>query len=692
VGALLLASTSLVALAAVARDETTEQTGPTYTRDVAPILFKNCATCHRPGEMAPFSLLTYADARSHARQIADVTAKRFMPPWLPEPGIADYQGMRRLTDDEIATLANWAKRGAPEGDAADLPPKPEWKEGWQLGEPDLVLQFPEAYVLQAEGLDVFRNFVLPVPVEGTRYVRAIEFRPGNPRVVHHAVMGVDRTNGSRQLDMADEEIGFGGMKMGTAEFPDGAVLAWTPGHLPYPGSDDVSWRLERGTDFIVQLHLHPSGKPERVQPSIGFYFNDRAPTQQVSGIFLQSSEIDIPPGATDYTVEDTYKLPVDLDVFSVYPHAHYVGKDVQAFATLPDGTTRWLLRIKDWNFNWQDEYRFVEPLHLPTGSVVTMRWSYDNSTNNVRNPNSPPARIVAGNQTTDEMANLYLGVLPRNEGELRVLRESLLRRDLALDPGNWVLHYNLGLSLQTQGKLDDAAEHLRRAIELEPSNANAYTSLGNVLQLGGRLELAVATYQEALRIDPQHGEALFNLALAYQALGRHDEAIKVYRQALSKNPNDPEVHVNLGNALAAQGKHELALQHYAEALRVAPTSVEAHVNRATVLAELGRLEEAIAELHEAQRLAPDSPDVRRNLEQALKLKDELDQAYAMVQRSLALMQKAETYYAAGQLDQAVSTAEEALRLAQQAQADEVIQPIGERLEFYKRAKENKSGR
>jgi tetratricopeptide (TPR) repeat protein len=348
------------------------------------------------------------------------------------------------------------------------------------------------------------------------------------------------------------------------------------------------------------------------------------------------------------------------------------------------------LRIKDWDFNWQDHYRFVEPLPLPAGTVVTMRWSYDNSANNVRNPNSPPQRIQGGNQTTDEMANLYLGVLPRKAQDLAVLRESMLSRDLALDPTNWAAHYNLGLSLQNRGELEDAATHLRRSIELKPT-AEAYASLGNVLQLSGRHELALASYQEAIRLDPQHAKALYNLAMAYQALGRPAEAIDAYRRSLRIDPGDPEVHVNLGNALAAQGKLDQALQHYAEALRIEPASVGAHVNRATVLAEMGRLEEAIEDLREAQRLAPDSADVRRNLEQALALKDELEQAYALVQRSLALMQQAETHYAAGRLDQAISTAEEALRLAEQAQADEVIQPIGERLELYTRARGNKTG-
>ena len=679
----------LTAACAVQAGETEQR--PTYTRDVAPILFQNCATCHRPGEMAPFSLLTYSDARSHARQIARVTADRYMPPWLPAPGVAEYQGTRRLTDDQIATLRQWAKRGAPEGDPADLPPTPVWKEGWQLGEPDLVIEFPEPYLLQAEGVDVFRNFVLPVPVKGSHYVKAIEFRPGNPRVVHHSVMGVDRTNASRALDAADPEMGFGGMKMGNAEFPDGCFLAWTPGHVPFPGTGDISWRLEGGTDFIVQLHLHPSGKPEMVRPSVGFYFSDRPPTRHVSAIFLQSSKIDIPAGATDYTVEDTYELPVDLNVFSVYPHAHYVGKDVQAYAKLPDGSTRWLLRIEDWDFNWQDEYRFVEPLLLPAGSVVTMRWTYDNSANNVRNPHSPPQRVVAGNQTTDEMANLLLGVLPRNEQDLAALRESLLRRDLALDPNNWVVHFNLGLALQAQGRLEDAAQHLQRAIQLSPTNAKAYANLGNVLQLAGRLDLALASYREAIRLDPQYAEAMYNLGIAYQALGQTDEAIKAYRLALQITPDDPEVHINLGNALAGQGELESALQHYAEALRVAPDSVGARTNRASVLAQLGRLEEAIEELREAQRLAPDSADVRHNLEQALQLKDELDQAYAMVQKSLALMREAETDYAAGRLDQAVAGAEEALSLAKQAQADELIQPIDERLEFYRRARSEKPG-
>ncbi|HMB79677.1 MAG TPA: cytochrome c, partial [Vicinamibacterales bacterium] len=181
---------------------------PTFTKDIAPIVWARCASCHRPGEIGPFSLITYDDVRRHAAQIALVTARRIMPPWKPVAGKGDFQSERRLTDGELESLQQWIAVGAPEGDAASLPPRPNWNDGWQLGVPDLVVRMPEPYTVRADGTDVFRTFVIPIPVSGPRYVRAIEFHPGNARVVHHANLGVDRTRSSRQLDARDPEPGY----------------------------------------------------------------------------------------------------------------------------------------------------------------------------------------------------------------------------------------------------------------------------------------------------------------------------------------------------------------------------------------------------------------------------------------------------------------------------------------------------
>jgi mono/diheme cytochrome c family protein len=327
---------------------------PTFNRDVAPIVFENCAGCHRPGESAPFKLLTYRDVKRRASDILEVIGTGFMPPWLPEPGYVEFYGQRGLSGDEIDTIKRWVKGWSPEGDPADLPPLPSWPEGWQLGEPDLVVRMAEPYVLAAEGRDVFRNFVIPIPVEQTRYVRGVELRPGNPKVVHHAIMRIDPTSASQRLAERDPELGFGGMDMGSSEDPDGHFYGWTPGKLPFLSPEDLAWRLEKGTSVVLQVHMKPSGKREQVQPSIGFFFGNRPPARRLYPVLLNAAVIDIPPGVTDYVVRDVFTLPVDVEALSVYPHAHYLGKHMKVFAELPDGSEQWLVRIPDWDFDWQD--------------------------------------------------------------------------------------------------------------------------------------------------------------------------------------------------------------------------------------------------------------------------------------------------------------------------------------------------
>ncbi len=342
--------------------------GVTFNKDVAPILLQHCATCHRPiapnaakavfasGDPvcfggAPFALVDYRDARDHARQIADVTARRVMPPWLPDRGVGVFANARTLGDDQIATIERWVAAGMPEGNPADKPPAPRWPDGWQLGTPDLVVQMPEPYTLAATGSDVFRNFVVPVPISSTRYVRAIEFHAGNPQTLHHATLAIDRFGVSRKLDRADQGPGFAAMPDDRVE----NVYGWTPGKAPFLEPPDRAWSLEPGSDLVIQLHMLPSGAPQTIRPSIGLFFSDRPPSRTPLEIKLESKSIDIPAGRSDYAIEDRYVLPADIEVLSIYPHAHYLARDMKGVATLPDGTVTPLIHIRSWDFRWQDQ-------------------------------------------------------------------------------------------------------------------------------------------------------------------------------------------------------------------------------------------------------------------------------------------------------------------------------------------------
>src|SRR5712692_9286351 len=406
---------------------------PTFSRDIAPIVFRHCVTCHHPGTNGAFSLLTYEDVRPRATLIAAVTKRRYMPPWKPEQGYSDeLLGKRGLTDDEIATIQHWVAAGALEGDPARLPKPPDWNDGWKLGTPDLVIRMPDAYDVPLDGPDLFRIFVFPIPTDVVRYVRAMEFRPGT-RAVHHANMRLVETPTSRQLDEKDPEPGYDGLLAPTAHFPDGYFFGWTPGQLP-PASEDLAWRLNPGTDLVLQLHLRPTGRRERVQATIGLYFAPGPPRLTPAMLRLGKQNIDIAPGQRDYEITDSYVLPVDVDVHGVQPHAHYRAKEIKGFATLPDGTTKGLIAIRDWDFDWQDTYRFVTPVALPKGTTLTMRYTYDNSATNRRNPQLPPERVHWGQNSSDEMGDLWIQVVPRSRADLDVLvrefRQKVFREDI----------------------------------------------------------------------------------------------------------------------------------------------------------------------------------------------------------------------------------------------------------------------
>ncbi len=609
---------------------------PTFTRDVAPIVFEHCSPCHRPGESAPFSLLTYHDVRKRARQIVDVTQTRFMPPWLPEPGEPAFAGERRLSDRQIATLVRWVRAGTVEGDPDALPAQPVWTAGWQLGEPDLVVTLEETYVLPAEGTDVFRNFVLASGVSEPRWVEAVEIRPGNKRIVHHAILQVDRTPATRRRDALDPGPGFGGMELGHSLAPDGHFIGWTPGKMPFRGVAGGAWRLDPGTDLVLQLHLLPSGKPEPLRPSIGLYFTDAAPTIRSSVVGLYIEDLDIPPGDADHVREDRFRLPVPVDVLVVYPHAHYLGKSVRAWAELPGGGRTRLIEIDDWDFNWQDDYRYAEPVPLPAGSEIVLRWVYDNSRGNVRNPNDPPRRVRSGDRSTDEMGSLSLQVRTRDERDRALLAEATARDLLAVAPDSPRDLNNLGNALADLGRPAEALPYYHRALALAPDLDDVRYNLGIALAALDRPAEAIAEFRHVLRLNPEHAAAHNNLGRSLLSLGRTDEAIAGFRRAAELQPSLAVAHFNLGNALLSLGQHAAAAASYRTALRVDPGHAMAHNNLGTALHLLGRIEEAADAYRAALAREPDHVEAHTNLGIALAEIGRRDEALAHWRRALEI--------------------------------------------------------
>lgn len=385
---------------------------PTYNKDIAPILNEQCALCHRSGEVAPFSLLTYQDASKRAGLIAAVTAKRYMPPWLAEPGYGKFQHERRLTDAQIALIAAWAKAGAPEGDPKDRPAAPKFAEGWHAGEPNQVATMGSGHTVSADGPDEFICFVVPLNLEQDAYLRTAEFRPGNRRVVHHGVIYIDETGAARRLAGKDGSYPcFGGPRVAST----GIIAGWAPGQIQDAGDPDLTLPLKKGSDLVVQIHYHPSGKPETDTSSVGLTFGS-APKRGKTSVLMVDTNIDIPPGDSNYAVKSSVTLARDVQLVSVFPHAHLLCRDMRLNATLPTGEVRPLIWIKNWDFNWQGGYKLAAPLDLPKGTRIDMAYTFDNSDANPRNPSHPAQRVTFGEQTTDEMAVAFLGVvLPKPE-------------------------------------------------------------------------------------------------------------------------------------------------------------------------------------------------------------------------------------------------------------------------------------
>ncbi len=550
----------------------------TFNRDIAPIMFRSCATCHRPGEAAPFSLLNYSDAKKHARQIVDVTQSRAMPPWLPEPQELKFADELRLSDAEIHLIKSWVEQGEVEGNPADLPPQPKFVEGWRLGKPDLVLTANKPLTLPPSGTDTYWNFIFPVPIQETRWVKAVEIRPGDKRYVHHANILVDREGSSRKRE-TEPGAGFGGMEIrieSQAFDPDSHLLFWKPGTVPYVEPEGMAMRLDKGTDLILNTHLQPSGKPEVIQPSIGLYFTPHPATKLPMLLQLENdAKLDIPAGQKDFLVSDDFALPIDVELLAIYPHAHYLGKDIQAFATLPDGTKKTLIHIPNWNLNWQAVYRYAVPVRLPKGTTVSLRYVYDNSDGNPLNPNHPPARVRGGNRSSDEMCHLWLQVLPVNfdaaQGDPRmVLQEALARHNIEKNPGDFEAHYNLAAMLQAKDKIEDAIREYEVAVRLRPEDPVGNNALGAALVEAEHPAQAVGYLQMALKARPDYFEAHYNLGFALAGQNDFAGAVEQFRRALQLQPDDANVEANLGAALAQMGQLPEAKSHFEHALQIDP--------------------------------------------------------------------------------------------------------------------------
>jgi Flp pilus assembly protein TadD len=570
------------------------------------------------------------------------------------------------------------------GDLKDAPPQPHYDTTWQMGKPDLILKVEKPFTLPAGGTDVFRNLILPYPLKQTHYIRAMEIRPGAPQVVHHANVVVDRTANLRQQHPTDWQSGIPGMELfvdaGNRFEPDSHFLFWKPDTPVLVEPDGMPWRLDPGNDLILNIHLKPSGKPETLEAEVGLYFTPDPPTKQPMLLALErDDQLDIPAGDSDFAIEDSLTLPVDVNVLGAYPHAHYLGHDMQGWATLPDGEKKWLVWIRNWDIDRQSVYRYKEPIFLPKGTVLHMKYIYDNSAANPHNPNSPPIRVRAGNRSVDEMGHLWLQVLPVNTAAngpdpRLLLEEAWMRRRLSKTPADTIDMFNLAGALAGQNKFAEAAEVYEKELKLDPKNTRSLTALGAALEGAGQFDQARERYRSAIDIasptDSGGCDARFDLArlgvrraeyaeaekefrallaacaedaesrsglgAALLGAGRADEASREFRRALELDSGDFTALYNLGAMAADAGHADEAAKLLEASLRAWPGSPDAHEKLAAAYAQMNRLSDALTQLRAAAGFAPDDAKVHSSLSQVLDALGQSEEAFAEQKRALEL--------------------------------------------------------
>jgi Flp pilus assembly protein TadD len=591
------------------------QQTPTYRGQVAPILYRSCTSCHHAGGSGPFPLTTYAEVKRFLSVIDAATSTRYMPPWLPTPAHGDFADSRRLPDADLALLHAWIKAGAPEG-TGPIPIPPVYDINWQLGKPDLILEMDTPIAIPADGTDLFTNVILPNPLKGTHWVRAMEIHPGTPQVVHHANVLIDRTASLRRTH-PDWRSGIAGMDInvdsGDNFDPDSHFLFWKPDSTALVEPTEMPWRLDEGNDLVLNLHLKPTGKAETTRAQIALYFTDRPATEFPMLLQLENdAALDIPAGDAHFPVEDSLRLPVAVDVLGVYPHAHYLGKRMEAWATLPDGSRRDLILIEDWDIDRQSVYRLAKPLALPAGTVLHMRYIYDNSAANGRNPHAPPVHVRAGNRSEDEMAHFWLQVLPHTvpgQTELagrQALQRAWMENRLTKSPNDTLALYNLASLDLTTNQPARAIELFRQLLTLTPHDSRALTALGSALNSTGRTAEAETQFRTALTADPTYTDAAFDLATLDLANGTLPEAETLLKTVLTAHPTDAEAHHLLAMVYAAQDRLVQALAELQSWQILVPNDPDPLRALAQTYAQMGRLPEALRAQQAVIALAPES--------------------------------------------------------------------------------------
>jgi hypothetical protein len=381
----------------------------TFSNQIVRIMQENCQGCHHPGEVAPFSLMTYPDAAIRAALIKNAVSTRYMPPWKPLPGRHEFVDERRLTGEEIDLIVRWADAGAPQGDPGRMPPPLEFRDNWRLGEPDLVLAIGEDYTPGQFGDDDYRCFSIPTELLQDKKIGAIEVRPGNRRIVHHVLLFPDPMGESASLHQANDP------KPGYECFGDpgfsatGFLGGWAPGNSPQVLPRGVAYSIPASSRVVMQVHYHPDGTLQSDRTKVGIHFSGDPSPKELLTLPLVNMNFMIPPGAKNHEVVATVPVIAQARIYSVLPHMHLLGRQIRLEMISPAGVAETLIEIDDWDFEWQDTYHFTEPVRPPFLGQLKLTATYDNSGDNPLNPNRPPKAVGWGPKTTDEMCLAFIG-------------------------------------------------------------------------------------------------------------------------------------------------------------------------------------------------------------------------------------------------------------------------------------------
>lgn len=399
----------------------------TYSEHIAPIIYENCASCHREGEIGPFPLTNYEEVSNWSGMVKYTTQIKYMPPWKPDLTYSKFVGEKGLTEEEIQLIADWVDAGSPQGDPTLEPPLPDFPSGSQLGTPDLVLEMAEVYNIEGNNQDDYRVFVLPTGLAEDQEIAAIEFRPGNTKAVHHALIAYETRGGAARKDAQTPEYGyesFGGFGIAI----EGTFDGYTPGIQSLFFPTGLGKTLPAGADIVLQVHYAPLASDETDQSKLNIFFKkENDPIQrEVQNMPVTPFDLDggfssfvIPPNEV-VSFHGTKEIDEDISLLSVYPHSHYLGKNWELFAETPENDTINIIRINDWDFNWQGTYNFDRMKRIPAGSIIHINATYDNTTDNPFNPNNPPVTARWGEGTEDEMYLVGTSYVPYQEGDENV--------------------------------------------------------------------------------------------------------------------------------------------------------------------------------------------------------------------------------------------------------------------------------